>query len=744
MALFGEIFRFINGRMSIGARLVLLTILFAAPIVVLQTWIVVQNSREIDFLNRELDGAAYLADLWPVFVDTTRGARAGDRLLGEESRVGADRFHAASEWTRFVATSDRDAVPAGAVLIARVADGSNLTLDRDLRRFYLSDVATVGLPNLMAATSRLAEIRADSYKTPARAKRATAIYQRVETAAEELDSAFTKAIRDNPSPVMRGALIRERDAVATAVKKTLRDRAAIEEGSGAPPDVDGLLSVSDHAWRASHEELSTLLRRERDRLARTLVLNLLGVTVSVVAALALAFAIHRGVTQRISAILGAMSRLLRGDLQVEVPHLDDRNETGSLAHTVLALKESLVARARLEEASIAAARAKTEFLGNISHEIRTPLNGVVGVASALVHTQLTADQRAMVDLICASGQTVERLLADVLDISKIESGGLQLELAPFDLKQVVADAVRLFSARAAEKGVALVLELDDSLDGAFEGDAIRLGQVLSNLVSNAIKFTDHGVVTVTATVNLSGVRGGCSELVAFVRDTGLGFDEALGPYLFERFTQADSSISRRYGGSGLGLSICKAIIDMMGGDIRVESAIGKGSEFRVTVPLRRMARAKGADETTADSFEDAQARPPRILLVEDHEVNRAVVDLLLAPLGVELVMAHDGQEGVRRFEEASFDLVLMDIQMPVMDGLAATRRMRDLERERAAPRTRIVMLTANVSPEHQLVAMAAGADAHLAKPINRERLWDVVMGQDAGEARGRSANDLLH
>ena len=723
----GKMIGFINGRMSLGARLVLLTALFAAPVVLLQTAFATYSWRDISFLERELLGVDTLRRTWPAFIKVAR--QDGEPpARGGVGRAEAEALNAGSEWTRFVITSDRDRVSAGAALISAMADGSNLTLDRDLERFYLSDVTTVRLPALVEATHQLGGTATGLADTPVQANRLVAAYERVAAAAEDLDSAFAKAIRTNPSPAARQSLREARASLARAVESTLRGR----ELGGEPPAIEGLFQVSDQVWTTSRDELDRLLRAERDRLVRDLTLSVIVVALSVAAALALALVIHRGVTNRISRLMSAMSRLIGGDLSTDVPHLDHRNEIGRIAHTILAFKDSLIERARLEEESVAASRAKSEFLGNISHEIRTPLNGVVGAASALSHTRLDADQRAMVELICASGLTVERLLADVLDLSKIEAGGLQLELAPFDARQVITDATQLFAARAAEKGVDLTLDLADNLRGGFEGDAVRLAQVVSNLVSNAIKFTEQGRVSVRAAIVPSEAAGGCCGLRVVVRDTGAGFDQALAPYLFERFTQADSSISRRYGGSGLGLSICKAIIDMMGGEIGVSSAVGAGSEFRITVPLRRVAEHETVAPAAVEPAAEQGDRPPCILLVEDHEVNRTIVEMLLAPLGVELVMACDGQEGVDRFEERAFDFVLMDMQMPVMDGLAATRKMRSLERKRVSPRTPIVMLTANVSPEHQLAAMAAGADSHLAKPINRERLWEVIVGRGTG------------
>jgi CheY-like chemotaxis protein len=276
-------------------------------------------------------------------------------------------------------------------------------------------------------------------------------------------------------------------------------------------------------------------------------------------------------------------------------------------------------------------------------------------------------------------------------------------------------------ARADEKGLRFELTYGEGCEGVFEGDAVRLRQIVSNLASNAIKFTERGSVAIG--VSAQDADGGVAWLEVAVADTGVGIEPEAAGRLFQRFTQADGSISRRFGGTGLGLSISRGLADLMGGDIEVASEPGRGSVFTVRVPLFRgqaAAQAAGDDEDAVDLL--ARLDGLRVLLAEDHPTNQKVVELILAPLGVALHIVDDGAEAVAAFAAGTFDLILMDMQMPVMDGLAAVREIRRREAAEAAPAIPIAMLTANASPEHRALAQEAGADHHVAKPITPDSL----------------------
>ncbi|MBU6374254.1 MAG: PAS domain-containing protein [Alphaproteobacteria bacterium] len=375
-----------------------------------------------------------------------------------------------------------------------------------------------------------------------------------------------------------------------------------------------------------------------------------------------------------------------------------------------------------QERADAGARAQAAFLANMSHEIRTPMNGVIGVASALASTALTPQQREMVDLILTSGDTLDRLLSDILDMARIEEGKVALQCAPFDLRDAVETAAQLMQMRAESKSLSFDVTYGDAAIGWFEGDVVRIRQILSNLLANAIKFTERGGVSLD--IDVADGDGGDCELRIAVTDTGIGFTEEVRARLFARFEQADASITRTFGGSGLGLAICKSLCVAMGGEIWAESAPGAGARFEVRLPLVRVAAPASISETApALSAVKGDFEGMRALLAEDHPTNQRVMELMLAPLGIAVTVTSNGAEAVEAFEAQSFDIVLMDMQMPVMDGLSATRAIRDIEAREQRPATPIVMLSANALREHEDQSRAAGCDLHVAKPVTPDRLF---------------------
>ena len=419
--------------------------------------------------------------------------------------------------------------------------------------------------------------------------------------------------------------------------------------------------------------------------------------------------------------------------------VQDRRTSAGGVVTVCAditdLKRDAEALADARDTAEAANRAKSEFLANMSHEIRTPLNGVIGLAQALARTDLNASQGEMLDLIQSSGHTLQALLSDILDLARVESGRLELADQPFDLTRAVQEAAQLYTASAAEKGLQFFVDIDPDAAVWVRGDEVRLKQVLTNLVSNAVKFTATGFVSLTVT--RSARADGVPLLRFIVEDTGVGFDAAARARLFRRFEQADGTITRRFGGSGLGLAICRQLAEMMDGDLDCESEPGGGSAFILTMPMREVPAPSALPNDNPFPVSD-EARRLRILVADDHPTNRKVVELILGQTGVELVQVEDGAQAVKAFRAQSFDLVLMDMQMPVMDGLTATREIRLHETILGLPPVPILMLTANALPDHVAASKAAGADRHLAKPFDALDLLSTV-GELVGEPRALAA-----
>ncbi|QUD88670.1 hybrid sensor histidine kinase/response regulator [Phenylobacterium montanum] len=378
-----------------------------------------------------------------------------------------------------------------------------------------------------------------------------------------------------------------------------------------------------------------------------------------------------------------------------------------------------------------ASRSKSEFLANMSHEIRTPLNGVVGVADMLAAAGLPKREREMVEIIRSSGQSLERLLSDVLDLARVEAGRMTIEPAPFQAADLVRTVASLSQVKAQEKGLDLLVQIAPQLEGWFVGDATRVRQILTNLVSNAVKFTDAGSVTITAE------PAGEDGLRFVVIDTGVGFDDAEKERLFGRFQQADGSITRRFGGSGLGLAISRQLAALMGGELDCASVPGRGSRFSFEAPFP----AASAPETVAERAEEIEAaaeRAVRVLVVDDHETNRKVVRMMLDQFGVETVSVVNGLEAVEAARREPFDAIFMDMQMPVMDGLEATRIIRIEEQTGGRGRTPLYMLSANAMPEHREAGLKAGADGHISKPVTAAALLaalsEAVSGGDPVEA----------
>ena len=412
--------------------------------------------------------------------------------------------------------------------------------------------------------------------------------------------------------------------------------------------------------------------------------------------------------------------------------LDDAGKPQSMIgvlQNITARKEAELAATQARDSAQAANRAKSEFLANMSHEIRTPLNGVMGVAGALARTALSAEQQDMVRLIETSAQTLESLLSDVLDLARIESGRMTLTAAPFALEDAVMPVAALFEPNARRKGLDFQVDLGDDASGVFVGDVARIRQILSNLISNAVKFTCQGGIRVSV---VGGPSGEGASLIRFsVADSGIGFDTAAQKRLFERFEQADGSITRRYGGTGLGLAISRSLAEEMGGSLTATATAGEGAVFSFVVELPR--RNASAIEPAAEPATRIQASGgggndavPRILLAEDHPTNRRVVELILGAAGVELTSVENGQEALDAFATQSFDMILMDMQMPVLDGLSAIRAIREQEAAEGRPHTPIYALTANAMPEHAEASRHAGADAHLTKPIGADILIAAV------------------
>ena len=421
-----------------------------------------------------------------------------------------------------------------------------------------------------------------------------------------------------------------------------------------------------------------------------------------------------------------------GDFERRVQH-GENDEFGRLTDSFNALLGQLHANDQelrltmdaLVEARDAAEAAnvlKSHFLANMSHEIRTPLNGVLAMSQIMAMGDMAPAQRQRLDVIRQSGEALLAVLNDILDLSKIEAGRMELESIDFDLAQVVGQLEAVHGPLAAKKGLAFSVEAAPAALGPRRGDCVRLQQIVNNLVANAVKFTASGEVRVL--IEGEG-EGGDMGLKVSVTDTGIGIAADKLPLLFQKFTQVDSSTTRKYGGTGLGLAICRELAQLMGGSVWAESVQGLGSTFFVSLPLVRAGAAAAADAEAHPRPTAGEVAALRVLAAEDNATNQLVLKTVLATFGLEVDVVDNGREALEAWAAGNYDLILMDIQMPVMDGITATRAIRASEVENGLVRTPIIALSANAMTHQVKEYLAAGMDMHVAKPLQIARLYEA-------------------
>jgi signal transduction histidine kinase/ActR/RegA family two-component response regulator len=394
------------------------------------------------------------------------------------------------------------------------------------------------------------------------------------------------------------------------------------------------------------------------------------------------------------------------------------------------LQAEIIERKHAEDVAEAANRAKSEFLANMSHEMRTPLNGVIGMTNSVLDTALTSDQRECLETIKFSADSLLTLVNDILDLSKIEAGKMSLEAVTFNLPHCIEDSLKMFALRAGEKQLELLCDIAPNVPQMVQGDSGRLRQIIVNLVGNAIKFTDSGEVLLKA--ELESREQEKLTIRFMVSDTGIGIPQEKQGSIFSAFTQADSSTTRKYGGTGLGLTISARLASMMGGRVWLESEVGRGSRFYFNVCLKILEKAAERGSATPSSTKvfpreiTSHSRVVRVLLAEDNRVNQAVASRLLAKLGYTHVIANNGREAVDLFKQQGFELVLMDVQMPEMDGISATKKIREYEQstDRHIP---IIAMTAHAMEADRIRCLDAGMDGYVTKPINPEEVQAAIL-----------------
>ena len=727
----------LQGRLSVLHKLVLLIVAMTAPLAVASAIYWAGTQEAADAGRRELRALGQFEAIWPVLVEAARGeAPSAATLRGwrnAEPHIAADGA-ATDSFEQALAAADRAAILGeGFSLLNDISNRSGLMTTNGPAPTWFVWLTAVRLPSLLDGANALSGA---AHQEPATRWRAAGQFNAVAQytigstrGAVAQAGALREEARGHAARLISAA---ERVSALAFAHASQPDEAAAAELAAAK---GAMIGAADAMWTFSMRATYTRIEAELAALSADRRATLACWLAALALISILAVALARSIAHPQYRLAEVISNLADGKTDAAAPYQAHRNEIGAMARAIEVVRLALIERKHLENdldserralerrvaertAELEAANsAKTNFVASLAHEIRTPLNGVLGMAAALERTPLDARQAGMVKIINSSGDVLLKLLANAIDIARIESGKAELDIAPFDLPELVDNAAALYREAATAKGVALHVAVSPEAEGVFCGDGLRIRQVLQNLISNAVKFTEKGSVSIS--VSAAPAPGGRMAITFEVADTGIGLPTQSAP-LFERFSQADRTGSRRFGGTGLGLSICKQLAALMAGSISGGNRTGGGAVFRFVAPLERETLAAPTAATPLEL-------PPsglRALAADDNPVNLIVLRTLLAQLGINADFAHTGRDALDAALSLPYDIIFLDVNMPIMDGLAVTRTLRATDGPNR--RTPILALSADAMPEQVARHLAAGMTAQVSKPIQVDLLAKAI------------------
>ncbi len=631
-------------------------------------------------------------------------------------------------------------------LISYVGNNSNLILDPDLDSYYTMNVTSLIIPDIL---HRLSDFITIEYNSSDQNSEEIIIEKLIQARLLSNDisnvnkSIQTALAEDNnfygENSDFKIVIPNSLENFEAAIKKLILQLYNEEHiGKYAMSSADGKNSITSslNLYEVASTELSDFLTLRIDSFKNYQQQVLLWTGIAVLFALILFWFLTGSVTRPIIDLQKTMTVIADGTQDIVVPYKQYNDEIGMMARAIewFRILQQMVSKQNIDlvdakEKAEKATLAKGNFLANMSHELRTPMNGVLGMASLLADTPLNKEQQEFVSTINDSAENLLMLLNDILDFSKIEAGALVLEDIAFNFTDTLQKTINLLRPQAEKKGVKLILDYETDVPVYIWGDSGRLRQIMINLLGNAIKFTEKGYVHLSVCVQTDN-NG--DKLRISIEDTGMGIPADKLREIFDKFTQADASVTRKYGGTGLGLAICEQLVNLMGGEIGVESTQGVGSIFWFTIP-RKDAEEKDTQEKSDQKRIDRQiaknlipVKDAKVLLVEDYYVNQVFAQKLLYKFGFSHIdLAENGLQAIEKYNEQKYDIIFMDCQMPELDGYQATKKLRDLEKDTKA-HTPIIAMTANAMMGDREKCLKAGMDDYLSKPLRAEHLKKII------------------